>query len=240
MVTRKKILANYSNLLQNTMAKRYYRRRHRRSTPPWYARPSYYGQWGNFATKWGPALIAAKSLLNVEKKTHDDERSGTIGSGGAIYSLTDIQQGDDYDTRDGRSIKIISMENRSTFTINAAATNTYVRAIYFVDKNLQDSGTLAGVTDVLDAADVNSFRNPDPVMMSRFKILSDRIYGMSNSGSNEVRTSKFYKKMQHHVKFSGIAAADSAQGTICLLLISSEVTNVPTISAYTRFRYVDN
>lgn len=217
------------------------RRRRRRNNTPWYARPKLHRSYGRNLLAAAPYALAAYNWLgNVEKKTHDISNAGTISSTGAVYSLCDIAQGDDYNQRNGRSVKFISIESKETYTINAAATTTFVRKIIFADNDLQDSGTLAAVTDVLKTAAVNSMRNPDPIKMKRFKIYSDKVYSLDSSASSASLYKKSYSKLQHHLKYSGVTAADAGQGCLCMLLISDQVTNVPSLDIAHRLRYVDN
>ena len=208
-----------------------------------YKKKSQYSKYGGYLDTASKALAVAysvKKLINVEKKTFDTNLNLSPGTSGSVTSLSNIIQGDDYNQREGRSIKAISLESSLMLTQNASANNTLCRVMFLIDNDLPDSGTLPAVTDILVDSTVNALRNPDPVMMKRFTIVRDYRFTMSNDSPNDNIQRHFYKKMQHHIKFSGTAAADSAQGTILVLALSDQGTNIPSLSINNRVRYVDN
>jgi len=183
-----------------------------------------------------------KSMVNSEKKVFETGLSSVVTSTtGSITSLTDIAQGDDYQNREGRSILMNSLETRLTFTINASATETFVRCLWVLDTMGQDSGssppTIAGQILITNA--YNTLRSSNPVYMKRFVILKDELLKLDQVNNPTVVCHQF-RKMHHHVKYNGTAAADSAEGTIWFVCLSNEATNVPAINGISRIRYYDN
>lgn len=183
-----------------------------------------------------------KSMVNSEKKIFEASLSSAVTSTtGSVTSLTDIAQGDDYQNREGRSILMNSLETRLTFTINASATETFVRCLWILDTMGQDSGssppTLAGQILITNA--YNTLRASSPVYMKRFVFLKDCLIRLDQVSQPTAQV-HFYKKMHHHIKYNGTAAADSAEGTLYFVVLSNEATNAPAIDGINRIRYYDN
>lgn len=195
---------------------------------------------GYLATKIAKRVV--KKYVNTEYKHHDVTQSGTgVDTTGAIIPMTLIAQGDDFEDRNGRQIKIISMTGNMNVTQNSSATNTQLRAILFIDK--EQNGTIplvSGVDDgVLDSANVYSLRNMNQTR--RFVTLFDKIFSLSATGSTN-STIRRYKKLMLKVRYDGTAAsqANQKENNIYLLLLSNEATNTPTVKYQFRFRYIDN
>ncbi len=196
------------------------------------------GSAASIALKALSIALAVKRLINVERKFHDVSISAGISNTGTFTNLSNIATGDTNITRNGNSIKAVSLQARWTLTINAAATETVVRAIWFRD-NEQDGvdptqvELLGASADIRSLLDLNSF--------GRFTILKDQIISLSENGKT-VFSGKFYLKMNNHVRYSSTAAADASnrKGALYLFLLSNEATNQPTYICRPRLRFIDN
>jgi hypothetical protein len=180
-----------------------------------------------------------KGIINSEKKVHSSSTSSTVNSTGYVVCMSQIIQGDDYTSREGRSILLKSLEMKNNLQKHASATFSTVRVIIFKDTQQRDnSSDTPLITDVLQTAQPMSLRNPDPTKMRRFQILKDKRVTLSDQ--LPAINWDHYLPLNYHLKFNGTAANDSAQGSIFLLAISDEATNVPTPDFQWRLRFYDN
>lgn len=215
------------------MAPRFSKKRNyrRRSTPWWRKKYSAF----SLAKKAWSAAKYVKSLVNVEKKYFDktDVNINPTASG-TVLPYSQIAQGDAYNQRDGNSVKANSLLMRCSTTLNTSAESTFVRCILFID-NEQNASTPT-VANVLESVGYLSPLNH--VNGSRFAVLKDKTVTLKKD-MNAV-CFKWYLKLRHHIKFSSGTATDTREGNIYLLLISSEVTNVPDFDVLSRLRFIDN
>lgn len=181
-----------------------------------------------------------KSIVNVEKKFIDITNSAqNISSTPSLVILNPLTTGDTMSTRDGQSIKMISHRFSFTATINAAGTAANVRIIILRDKQANGAAPAAG--DVLQS----STNLTSPLNLSngkRFKIYRDMQCSLSLNG-NETYNMQIYYKMAAHTRFNtGNAgtAADIQTNTLYLLYMSDVGANYPTLTYYSRVRFIDN
>lgn len=174
-----------------------------------------------------------------EIKTLDTAPTITASSTGQIFAFSNIPQGADMSDRIGRSVFARTFEVRGQMIMVAAAVTTYVRVIIYIDHDLADSGTLPAVTSVLEIANIISLRNNDPNFLKRFKILKDDLVPLVAAGNNQAVAYHAFVRINNTIKFTGVAATDSAQGTVCMLFISDQAVNVPTVNMFGRLRYTD-
>lgn len=193
----------------------------------------------NYAAMASQALSTAKwvaSMINVEKKLHDvalDE--GQTGTGN-VYLLNGVAQGDTTVSRDGNSIKMHDIDLNFIAEKNPSATYSHMRIMILMDK--QTDSTTPTITDVLETSTVNSHRNID--YTRRFYMYYDRVITVDNDKPS-IEWKK-HIKTQAHVRYSGagnsITAISSAP--IFLMVLSTELTDAPTLIAKSRLRYIDN
>lgn len=168
----------------------------------------------------------------------------TVDYNGAVYSLSDIAQGDDFNQRTGRKVLLKSIQFAITWYMPAAQVNSNCRFLIVRDNNLQDSGTLPTVGQILENVGSlyapTTLRQNDPIYLKRFKILCDKRVSLDVYGNGITKGRDFYKKFVHPIFYSSTAAADSAQGTILLVVVSDSVTsNLPTFYMNARLRFID-
>ncbi len=181
-----------------------------------------------------------KKLLNVEYKSHEVDIPTTISSTPNITNLSAIATGDDFNDRDGRKIKCVSLRYKGRISMHASANSSAVRMVIFRDNN--GSTSIPGVTDLFASA--ATFLNnhnllDDPQTNSRFSVLSDKIYLLSITG-NQQAAYDIYVKLNSHMYFSGSAATDEGKGAIYLLFVSNEATNVPNTLGNSVLKFIDN
>ncbi len=176
-------------------------------------------------------------MVNAEKKLFDNSLSLQPSTSGAVQSMVDITQGLDRNNRIGRSIKVKSIQLRGRITQHATAAQTTIRLIFFTDGAF--TGTPPTAAQLMVSDDINSLRDGSSENLKRFKILSDRMYQLSDVGKLAVNL-KWFKKMDLRVIFTDVDTSDEGPGSIWLYHVSDEATNVPTLTADVRIRYYDN
>ena len=178
-----------------------------------------------------------KSMINVEKKLHSLTASINPSSTGTITHVTQIAQGDGQGNREGNSIKTTYFGFRGRCSLNASASNTFLRVMLIRDTQ-QQSDTTPAISDVLENVSVSSFLNPET--LGRYTVLFDQTYSLESAGSTGSRTIEFNKKLNSHVRFNGSAAGDIQKGGLFLIFLSDHPTNTPGLAYEARLRYVDN
>jgi hypothetical protein len=175
---------------------------------------------------------ALKTMINVEKKHYDKNLAQAPDTTGGLSHLTSIPQGDDYDEREGRSVRLKSMFVRGDVLMHASATSTICRVIWFQ----WNDDTAPTVTDILENANVHSPLNLDKSTKSR--ILRDRTFNLTTDSPQKM--CKLYVRRNNHCKFDGITGADYERGSLWVMYISDQATNTPTVTLRHRTRYIDN
>ncbi len=132
-----------------------------------------------------PRFTGRKAVFNGELKFHDlDIDDAVVATGGTIAedSVLTIVQGTTESQRIGRKVQVHQINWR--FKIAIPATQTpgdtadIVRVILYQDK--QTNGAAAGVLDIVETADYQSFNNL--ANKSRFRTLMDRTYAIQSIG----------------------------------------------------------
>ncbi len=158
---------------------------------------------------------------NAELKFHDlDIDDATVASGGTIVedSCNTISQGVGESNRVGRKCTIKSINWRYLVNIPTQAgadgsNSDIVRVVLYLDK--QANGAAAGVTDIFESDDFQSFRNLSNT--SRFQILMDRTHdinvqalagdGAANDSGDKFISGTFFKKCNIPIEYSSTTGA---------------------------------
>lgn len=217
--------------------RRYRRRRSRRSSVPWWKKKY---STADLAYKAYRSVKYLKTLVNVERKKHDVNLSVT--SNGLVTALNHIAQGDTDATRDGNSIKSMSLSIKGYIQGNSSIDNGHVRVIVFKDRQqVADANPTAA--DLLDPDSGNNTYAPlNSATVGRFQILSDKRYAINNTlstGANTFNISLF-RKLKDHVRFNGALSSDIQRNGLYICFIHDFSATPPTLAATSRFTYVDN
>lgn len=205
---------------------------------------------GNAMAIASKALSMAKflaSVVNVEHKFKD-----TVFARTAIYStpsisfITGTSQGDAQSgSRNGDSIKLSSVNLRGMVTVptGTAQTPRIVRIILINDK--VSDGSAPALSDILDNStlpNVYARYNPDNAG-ARFKIMYDKRIVVSAT-TNAIKFG-CYRKLRHHLKYTGSTAnqSDASTGHLYVLVVSDDNaagTDDPSVEWNSCIRYIDN
>ncbi len=114
-----------------------------------YPKTNYYPRASSALSLASKALYVAKqtkSLINVERKFIDIAETVSPSTAGNIRSLIEVATGTTNTTREGNSIKLVSLLFRYYMGINQSATNTTLRVMLVCDKQAnQAQFTLSGL-----------------------------------------------------------------------------------------------
>ncbi len=210
-----------------------------------YKRPGYRSCAKMVAGDAQKALAMVKSvkrLINVEIKNFDVQlTSQDIDIVPVITQLSNIPQGDTTSTRDGAQCKMVGLELSFRIVQAAAASITSCRIMLVLDKQTNQAIYVANdlLADVTISDGIISPRNLDN--SRRFTVLYDRTFTMQDGGVRSFVVKKYFKK-DVLLRYDGStpSIADLTQNSMSLLTTSSEGTNVPTFTLFSRLRYVDN
>lgn len=221
------------------VARKTFRRKTYKKKPSWYnkkytfsASPMQVAQSALRATRY------LKGLVNSEMY-HVDTSLNLGSAQSKIFSLCDIAQNDTDSGRTGNSILLRSIYIRGLIEINPAVTANS-RVLICVVQDTQQVGDSTPV--ILDVFKTNS---PESMLAmnsaGRFKVLYRKTYVLSPSsgGRNAVEFNKYFS-MRQHVRYNGPANTDIQKNGYYLLVLTSEVTNFPTVSLTSRIGYHDN
>ncbi len=180
-----------------------------------------------------------KSLINTEFKSFDQEATVSQSTTPSVILLNGAVKGDTLSTRDGRVVRLKSLQYSFFFTMNTSATSSHVRLIFFIDK--QPSGVAPIVAQLLDTQSVVSFRNLDN--RKRFVILKDFVVTLSNVGATKNAYRDHYRDLDMRTIYNDANLGtifDIESNALYLIMFSNEATNTPTVERATRVRFIDN
>jgi len=176
-----------------------------------------------------------KGLVNVEKKLYTKSIVSTPTIAGTVQVLTDMAAGDDVNNRNGNSILAKYILYSGTATMPESEYTQTVRFIILQD--LKNEGSLPSPSDILETVNVNSPMNADAV--DRFWIIADKKFTL-NSGGGESKPINIFRRLNFHIKYDGVLAADYDTNTLLLLTVSTGTSAPPTITGYSRLAFYDN
>ncbi len=184
---------------------------------------------------------AVKSLLNVEIKAFDRSVSASVSDSGAIVPLANILQGDGNASRDGNSVKLVSMQLRSRVDQNTSASTLSTGFRWMIVRDMDNQGEVPAVTDILESASIISNLNITDYPR-RFKVIADKMFTMNKditTGKN-AKVWSTYKKLNFHLKFSTAGTNDYKDNALFILYLSDEPTLEPTLTMECRTCFIDN
>lgn len=209
--------------------RRFYRRRRPR-------RNIFYRRGANKAFRLAKFVA---SRLNTELKVLDQAATHTPTTTGTFHLMNGMAKGTSDGQRVGQQVRFKSLQVRPRITINASATQTFIRLIVFIDR--QPNAATPALDDILEntTASLNSPLEVD--YFRRFSVIWDKLFTVYTDKPIIIR--KFFKRRDFRTRYDASDAgtiADIATNSLYALWISSEDTNTPSISVYYRLRYIDN
>jgi len=186
-------------------------------------------------------------VIDVEIGTTDITNDATTG---IVTLLSDIDQGDGFNTRDGDQVKAISLHMRGKIEWQANGENTgvtimIIKKIINNDDNPTKHGAAGVETAVLETGANNQLIPLASLQyQNRFnwKVLS-RDYFVGNPDSQDNVGFEKYIRMSHKIYFDNGTATNGARtGNIFLVALAETDAGItsPHLSFFSRFKYVDN
>lgn len=181
-----------------------------------------------------------RALINVEYKTVQVTLPTAPTTVAVVTHLSACGQNDDLSGRDGRKIKAFSIQVMGSLKMHETATATSTRIVVFIDHANQGTiPTLATWWDDEASFFNGEMRAQSPQTNARFIVIFDKLILQSDSGTKLTRIN-FYKRLNHHITYTGTTAADEGLGTVWIMIASSEATNKPTLCLKSTFKWIDN
>lgn len=155
----------------------------------------------------------------------------SISGTGQIGRMDTVPQGTTNNTRIGDTIKPTSLKYRITMKLNAAATDTLVRMIFF--RWVSEDPT--NLSDVITPTIVG-MKSED--LRYQSQIMYDRVFSLSTSQKTEI----FLKGSLKIPKFISYPQASNAsnRNSIYVGFVSDEAVNQPVITTQMRLFYRDS
>jgi len=188
-----------------------------------------------------------KSIVNVEYKVAEQSTvGGAVGNTPNVLTLNALQRGDDYNQRNGRSVKWTSLYSRMTFTANSTATApVYVRAVLFWAKDPDAVAPTPTQMFGVATPSVNAMMNLN--LRKDFVILRDmliKVVPPTGAGEQSQFRKLFLKLNQHTIYNAGnignITDIESYSLHWFIWGSSPTASNYPTFDIQNRLRFVDN
>lgn len=184
-----------------------------------------------------------KSVVHPEFKWYDAVLAPTTipnsTTGPAILQLSAIPQGDSVNEREGNRAFIKSFMWRAEIT---GPESCRIRLMLLRDLR-RSYNTVAGTMPNINPGDIlQSLTYPmvSPYQMNqsgRFKILFDRTYNYDHDEYPR-KTIKYFTKMNHQMRWATNTMSEPNVGALYLLMVT-DASNVPSIAAYSRIRWID-
>lgn len=176
----------------------------------------------------------------VEIKYYENSLTPTSVAGtGSLALVSSIDGGFGESERLGNKIYMRHLFARTSFTINAAATQTFVRLIWILTARLGNNTPVIGQIFQSTTA-TDSYLSPlNHDNSDAFTILADIMVQLSINGPMCVVRKTFRRINQNAKYISTTGSSGFDQGNIWLVAMSNEATNTPTIRSYNRIGYTD-
>lgn len=215
----------------------YYRRTYRQKYP-FRRRRRYYRRKYRKPTM-GSLTSKLKYLgLAKESKFHSVVNSAlAILSTGSIVSISDIGQGDTINTRDGNQCRVRAIYGKYFISQGAESAIQNLRHMIIIDKS--PDGTAPTLSEILQDATAGDslVSGLNITNVSRFRVLYNRVYRISDSGNANDKYIKFYKKCNIQLNFQGAGSASQVNQKIYEVFLSDVGADGPTITSDLRLRF---
>lgn len=195
-------------------------------------------------------LSTVMSLINVEKNYFDTNDAAQVVGSGIVTpyftSLTDIPEGDDVQTRTGRSILLQDLQVRIQYTSTTASgtpPTVFARILVWCDKNY-DSTNAESAATILgkmleDTGALQITQSPlNRDNSERFVLIKDKTIMLTQNFP--VKTIRLYTRLGFHCFYNGTGPGNQVGGQLFMAVISGNQVDTDTIDVFARVNYTDN
>jgi hypothetical protein len=205
----------------------------------------YFGDAWSLAKRTANGLNEIRKLINVEHKYIETNIVSNSGWNGTVTYLSGNSQGNDINSRDGDSIRVLHLFLKGcVFRDPDSVVNESVRFIIFRD--LQNNGTAPTGAELLST--VGSVMAPyqpmnginGPNYNNRFTIVYDRLFSIQ--ASDQLKSFEFEDSTPRHIIYRGTGAttASAGNGSYWSAVFSNTNSDFPTVNFVARITYTDN
>jgi hypothetical protein len=200
----------------------------------------YAGDAYDLASRTWKGLNEIRKFINIEEKYLDTSATHSPDQSGSVTCVSQLAQGTTMNTRIGNSIRVQRLTVRGRVAVNASATFTVVRVA--VIRDMEGQGTAPTCGDIYETVGSSAApRQPyDWLNRKRFALLYDSFLVLSTQDLCQEYV--FDIDLTKHVLYRGTtaAAASDGEGSIYVVSLSDEATNVPTNAFTTRITFTDD
>ncbi len=191
---------------------------------------------GDVGSIIGESAGMIRRMMNVEVKRFDQNNGAVApGAAGVIYPQSLLAQGDDYNQRDGLSVRTLAFESRLSFNVAAGGFQEQLRFIVFSDTQCQ--GVAPTIAQLLEVAHPLSQFNH--LNTERFAVLHDELVDVTTTGP--AITHRVIKMpLDLHLRYSAAAGAIGSCRENNLFVALICLTANGTVDIYSRTSFVDN
>ena len=209
----------------------YYRRRYNNYRKRYYTRKRYNNT--SYGTAKKALYMAKKAQNQKELKWVQDTISGAVDSTGSVFSVSEVPQGDDVNSRSGNVIYPTSLKVRFSANMNAGVQDTFFRIVFFTWRSDQTPT----VTDILETPDVASYKWDGKRMMSN--ILLDRVIRFNIGGDTNAFFQRKIKFRKYTMGFNEEGIQANYKPIYVLVLSDKPLLTSPTVDIVTRLYFKD-
>lgn len=200
------------------------------------------GRYASYALSAYKMAKYLKSVINVEYKYKDTvASSANITTTPAISLLNLVNQGDTSSSRDGDSIKMVSLDLNVNLLKNVGSTAVNQIKVCLIKKD-PTNGVAPSNTDIWDTT------TGSMAMVKRNLAYTDSIKVIKKwdvilaPGVKEGINLKCNLKLNQHVKYKGTAqtVADIMTASYWLYIVTDQASTFPTYAYTCRIRFIDN
>jgi len=216
-------------------------------------KPRQIGEVGQFAEDaWSlgkrafKGVNALRKLINIEFKRFDTTDTGrAMSQAGAVLQMSQIPQGLDRHNRVGDSIRTQYLKFSGQIFISGSAIRSIARVMIVRDK--ENLGSAPAGSDILTTAGTsnatscgyNYFNTSIGSTGGRFTVLYDEAVALSVTGDQSAYL-HFQTPLSQHIRYSGSGATATREGSLWVVLLTNESTNVPTIDWDAQLQFTDD
>jgi hypothetical protein len=199
------------------------------------------GNAGSLAVRTAETLKQVRKLINVETKNLSTTiTSTTVDMAGTVTPLTLIPQGSDQVQRIGDSVHLSSVFVGAYVTMHASAAHTCVR--FILVRDLENQGVAPSIGSIILSNGTAEHVVAPYVhkLRERWGVLGDDIFAMSSGESTVLLKWNIAHRGQVRFLTTGSDQASQGAGSVYLVMVSNEPTNMPTVKGIAEVLYTDS
>jgi len=180
-------------------------------------------------------------LFNTEDKMFDENAiSISPTTTPVLQALTTVRAGTSVSQRVGNSIRLARFSFRASFAINTTAGVTTTLVRFMIVSDMNNNGTAPTAAELLEVT-TNPRSAYNKANLQRFAVISDKMIPLSTQG-DPFFALELDLPLNFHIYYDGDSgtAAMFRNNNMWLVLVSDQLSNAPSVQAFSRIHYVDD